>query len=296
MSTEVWALTLSGIPHWQQILPSGTGPVGRAFHCAIYDSLRDRMIVFGGQDENGVLTNTVWALSFAGNPTWSQLAPTGTPPSPRMWSVAVRDRARDRMLLMGGQSGAAPLPDVWARSLSGTPAWTQVTTAGTPPGGRAAHGGAYDAVNDRLVIFGGLDGAGVPTNSVWALSLAGTPTWAPIAPAGTPPSARFGASVTYDRLRNRLLVFAGGTGAPNKNDLWSLSLDASPTWTQLSPANVPEGRQFHGAIYDPLSDKLVVFGGSSGPVLSDTWTLALSAPAQWIPLSCTRRWGHLAFY
>jgi len=295
-SAEVWTLSLTGIPHWTQVLPSGTGPTAAAFHAAIYDSLRDRMLVFGGSDANGVATNAVWSLSFAGNPTWSQLSPTGTPPSARTWSVAVYDRVRDRMVVMGGMAGGSTLPDVWALSLSGTPAWTPVTTTGAAPGGRAAHAGAYDAANDRLVIFGGLDGGGVATNTAFALSFAGTPTWSALVGAGTPPSARYGASATYDRPRQRLVVFAGGTGAPNDNDLWTLSLNATPTWTPLSPTSAPEGRQFHTANYDPVSDRLIVFGGSSGPILSDTWTLPLAAPTQWIPLSCTRRWGHLAFY
>ena len=47
-TNEVWTFSLSGIPHWQILAPAGIGPGARAFHTATFDTLRDRMIVFGG--------------------------------------------------------------------------------------------------------------------------------------------------------------------------------------------------------------------------------------------------------
>jgi hypothetical protein len=37
-----------------------------------------------------------------------------------------------------------------------------------------------------------------------------------------------------------MIVFAGGTGTPNENDTWALSLGATPTWTQLAPSGPPQ--------------------------------------------------------
>jgi hypothetical protein len=45
-----------------------------AYHSAIYDPVRDRMVVFGGFDGLGNLHNDVWVLSLAGAPTWSLLS------------------------------------------------------------------------------------------------------------------------------------------------------------------------------------------------------------------------------
>jgi len=296
-TNEVWALELTGIPHWEKFSPSGTPPTPRAYHCAIYDSLRDRMIVFGGADGSNVQKNEVWALSFVGNPTWSLLTPAGTPPTPRQWSAATYDRLRDRMLIAGGQVGNVASAEVWALSLAGTPTWTKLNPAASPtPGARFAHAAIYDAANDRMVMFGGIDGASAARNDAWALSLGATPAWTQFAPIGAPPSARFGAGALYDRPRQRLVLFAGGTGAPNQNDVWTLSLGATPAWTPLSPAGAPQGRQFHSVSYDPIGDRLLAFGGSSGPILSDTWALSLDSPTAWIPLSGTRRMGHSGVY
>ncbi len=292
-SNEVWTFSLSGIPRWTRLSTAGAPPTARAFHSAIYDSLRDRMVVFGGADGFNTAKNEVWVLSFAGTPTWTMVTPTGTPPTPRQWHAAAYDRLRDRMLVMGGQVGGTGVSEVWALTLAGSPAWTMLNPAASPsPGGRSAHVLIYDSANDRLVVFGGIDGGGAPRNDTWTLSLGASPVWTPLAPAGTPPSARYGGGALYDRVRQRLVLFAGGTGAPNQNDTWALSLGAVPAWTPLSPSGPPQGRQFHSVSYDPIGDRLLAFGGSSGPILSDTWALSLAAPTVWVPLSGTRRKGH----
>src|SRR5262249_12373524 len=73
---DIWALSLSGTPTWTQINTSGLAPVGRYFHSAIYDQVRDRMVVLGGYGSTG-RQNDVWALSLSGTPSWSQLTPSG---------------------------------------------------------------------------------------------------------------------------------------------------------------------------------------------------------------------------
>src|SRR5206468_1114176 len=81
---------LPGLPTWPQLFPDGASPGPRYSHAAIYDPVRDRMIVFGGfnastfQDDN-----QVWSLSLSGTPTWTQLHPEGPAPSPRERHTAI---------------------------------------------------------------------------------------------------------------------------------------------------------------------------------------------------------------
>lgn len=290
-SAEVWQLNLSGSPRWQRLITNGTGPTARSMHTAIYDSARDRMIVFGGFDDH--FLNDVWALSLSGTPQWTPLVSHGTLPAPRGWHAAIYDAARSRMIVFAGTNGTSRMGDVWTLSLSDDSTWTALSPTGAPPGPRSSPVAIYDSPRDRLVFFGGLDGSGDPKNDVWALAL-GSPAWSQLSVSGTPPSLRVGSSAIYDPSRQRLVLFAGGTGAPNLNDTWALTLSGSPTWTLLAPANPPQGRQFHTAVYDPIGDRMLVFGGSSGPILSGTWALSLSATQAWIPLSGTRRRGHVA--
>ena len=127
----------SGVADGAWVDLTGTAVSDRYFHSAIYDPVRDRMVVFGGYNDYSGFLSEVWALSLAGTPAWTQLTPTGTPPSGRYGHSAIYDPVRDCMVVFGGYGpageGEGPLNDAWALSLAGTPAWTQLTPAGTSP-------------------------------------------------------------------------------------------------------------------------------------------------------------------
>jgi hypothetical protein len=126
------------------------------------------------------------------------------------------------MVVFGGDRGSGALVnDVWALSLSGTPAWSEISPTGTPPSGRSGHTAVYDPVRDRMVAFGGYDGS--LRNDVWALSLSGAPAWSALSPTGTPPTGRYLHTVIYDPLGDRIVVFAGWDGSNLRNDVWRLN-------------------------------------------------------------------------
>jgi hypothetical protein len=294
-SNDVWVLGLAGSPRWSKAACGGVKPSPRSMQCSVYDPVNDRMIVFGGYD--GTYQNDVSALYLSPTPVWASVAVAGTPPAPRAWSSAIYDPVRRRVVLVGGRNAGTVYSDVWTLSLgTDTLTWAQLSPAGPSPGARAAAAAVYDSDRDRVVFFAGMDAAGNPRNDVWSLTLSGTPTWSAITPLGTPPSARNGASAIYDPVRQRLVLFGGGLGVPNLSDTWTLNLSGTPAWTMLAPTNAPSGRQFQTSIYDPIGDRLLVFGGSNGPILSGTWALPLSGASTWVPLSGTRRRGHLAIY
>jgi hypothetical protein len=82
--------------------------------------VRDRMVVFAGYPTPS-LSNEVWALSLAGTPTWTLLAPTGRPPSTRYAHSAIYDPVHDRMVVFGGNAASyACFNDVWALGWSTT--------------------------------------------------------------------------------------------------------------------------------------------------------------------------------
>jgi len=272
---------------WSQI---SSPPPARQQHTAIYDSARARMVIFGGSNSPG---NDTWALSLPASnepPVWTQLAPTGAPPSGRLGHTAVYDAPRDRMIVFAGYDGTYR-NDVWSLDFSGaTPAWIALAPAGGPPTARMLHTAIYDPVRERLIVFGGLAASPPRLNDVWALSLAGgAPSWTPLAPAGTPPSARYYHTAIYDAPRDRMIVFGGNDGVV-RNDAWALSLGDTAAWTQLGPSGAPPvARAEHTAIADPATDRMIIFAGYDGGAnLGDVWELALGGggPA-WAPLAPT---------
>jgi hypothetical protein len=259
---DVWTFPLSGAPRWTRLAPTGGGPALLYGHSAVLDPVADRIVVFGGSPG----TNEVWALSLAGPPAWTQLFPLGTPPPGRSGHSAVYDAARRRMIVFGGTY--AGLNDVWALSLDGTPRWTSIAAAGTPPSTRTGHAAVVDAAGDRLIVFGGWHYAfpdASVLNDVWQLSLAGPETWTQLAPPGTPPPVRMSALVDFDAARRRMIVFGGHSwyGGPPLADTWALGLDPAPAWS-AGPAGGPPATGIGAAVVDAPRDRFLTYGGLRG--------------------------------
>jgi len=253
LSNAVWTLDFATLT-WTQLDPGGPAPSPREGHVAVYDPTRQRMVVFGGND--GAPLNDVWALSLDTTPQWTQLSPTGTPPSARAQLAGICDPVRDRMVIQGGDSGG-PTDDVWALSFAGGGSWSHIATGGTAPPARAEHAGAYDPVRDRLLIYGGASGTPyVFFGDVWALDLA-TNVWSQIVGTGGPPTPRRQATAVYDPGHDALVVIGGYEGPLPVADTWALSLGGTPTWVQkLSPSVYG-----HAATWVPALVGAIVTGG-----------------------------------
>ena len=337
---DLWRLSLAGSPTWSLVTPSG-GPGVRQGHSMVYDSIRDRILLFGGNDTT-LFFNDVWSLSLSDPATWTLLTPGGAPPSPRTGHVAVYDPSGDRMIVAWGSEDLVELNDAWELTLSGTPTWNQIAPAGGPSGRHYATAVLHPPSN-RIVLFGGVIGRFEKPNDTWALDLDATPTWyeivpgttAPayrahhtmvldtagdrlvtfggsdinpplfndvwvnpspytgdweaLVPAGTPPVARIRHTAIADPLRGRMIVFGGSRFAPTVmlDDLWSLSFATPNVWSPVVAAGTaPSPRRGHSAIYDPVGDRMIVFGGrDASTVFNDTWTLSMSSPETWAPLA-----------
>src|SRR5439155_14201413 len=132
-NNAVGALSLGALS-WSRIEPTGSPPAGRYRHCAVYDPIRDRMVVLGGGVLGNYQTNETWELSLADPPTWRQLSFPHPLPPPLWFSTAVAVPERDWIMVHGGFYGSTPTSDVWvleggkpaapACRCPGTVAWT----------------------------------------------------------------------------------------------------------------------------------------------------------------------------
>ncbi len=330
---EVWALELSGLLRWVRLDPSGVAPAGRSGHGVLYDPEGDRMIVIGGgngpteidvlefaggetwrilsaggtppslgssdaavfdSNRRGVLTfgagagNETWELLLNDNSaSWVPITVAGTKPGARYWHVAAFDPVADRMMVHGGMLIPGPvLRDAWVLNLSGVPTWQQICPVDPMPSERYLAAFAEDSNRDRLLIFGGWAGLPPAFNDSWALSFAAHPSWSALAPGGTKPSARFGASMIYETEGDRIILCGGATPA-KLNDVWSLNLAGSSAWSRLFPSgSAPVARYAHTAVYDAARRRMIVFGGSSdGGYRNDVYVLNLNGAVSWALLA-----------
>jgi hypothetical protein len=118
------------------------GPPGRNGHRLVYDTIRDRAVLFGGVTD-AKLVNDTWENDGS---LWTQMADTG--PDPRVAYGMVYNDANT--LLFGGSNFADKFGDTWTWDGKH---WTQRQDIG--PSKRSSHGMAYDPSRKRTVLFGG---------------------------------------------------------------------------------------------------------------------------------------------
>ncbi len=242
---DVWVLTdangVSGAPTWVQLTPAGTPPAPRWSQAAAYDPVNNRMIIYGGDNQDVVFSDT-WVLSNAnglgGNPTWTLLMPSGGPPEGQDVSAVAYDATNNVLIEFAGvmQDFSGDTNSVWtlsnANGLGGAPAWKNLIAngkSGSPPK-RDGFVSAYDSANNRLIVFGG--NANTPSgfpqlNDAWVLAnangLSGTPKWTKLNPSGTKPGGRTGAMGDYDSANNRLIINGGGSWDADFFSTWVLT-------------------------------------------------------------------------
>ncbi len=97
--------------------------------------------------------------------------------------------------------------------------------------------------------------------------------WSRLDPEGTRPSPREEYAMACDPASGRLIVFGGAERLARLNDTWAYD-PGSNTWSEPeSLGALPSARSGHLMAYDPVTRRLILFGGFTlnGHPLSDMW-------------------------
>ena len=132
---------------WTELNPSGTLPPARFGHTTVFDPVRRRLVLFGGQAAG--FFSDVWAYDIAQN-TWQQLSPDEAGPNLRYGHSAIYDAARDRLIISHGFTTAGRFDDTWAYEL-GTNTWREISSSGIRPLPRCLHLSVYDEGNGQML-------------------------------------------------------------------------------------------------------------------------------------------------
>lgn len=149
LSDETWAFDGST---WTQIT-TAQRPVARTDGALAFDAAHHQLVLFGGSGSSGLRTDT-WTFDGV---DWTRQDPP-LKPSMRTGHAMAYDPVRQVVVMFGGSYGRIYAPptrdDTWQWDGS---RWTRIDTKQHPTK-RALHVMAWDAVNGKVLFFGGTEG------------------------------------------------------------------------------------------------------------------------------------------
>ena len=267
-ANDLWTYSLAQ-RRWTEVGAASPKPPARFGHTLLFDPVRNRLIVFGGQARG--FFNDVWAFDIARG-AWQQIGRDEAGPSQRYGHSAIYETARDRMIVSHGFTDAGRFDDTWAFDLANN-TWRNISPSGTRPLRRCLHHAAYDAANNQMYLYGGCSsGSGpCPQGDLWSFDL-NTNIWTERTGQVNPP-AREHYGMAFDAARKKLVVF-GGRGAGVLNDTWEYDPQRR-SWQQVTPeGTAPSPRQRHETAYASDRGTIFFFGGVTGSgMTNELWML-----------------------
>lgn len=174
--------------------------------------------------------------------------------------------------------------------------WSGISpTVGVTQPDISGHVSIYDEINKVMIVFGGVVQNNIYLNwlSMFSLLTDGLEFWwdlNPLVPDGTPPK-RANHSMICD-IENKKMILFGGINPITLyfNDTWELSFTETTDgkWCPLpTTGSKPSPRASHTAIFDPIGQRMIVFGGTkytttgacpieASCILGDLWALNLT--------------------
>ncbi len=262
---------------WRCASRNGDGEQ-RFFHAMAFDVWRSVTVAHGGWHDD------CWPLphcSLFSAQTWEREDTTWKlqardDPANLMTHAMAFDAARGVSIMFGGQAdsfaGIFPVNDTWQWNGK---LWQQPSPP-SAPSPRFGHSMAYDSARGVIVLYGGGTNTNINTET-WEWD---GQTWTLRATSG--PAASIYAPIAYHAARGTTILFGGvvrvGQSFDSTDETWEWDGD---TWRRLNLPVCPSPRHYHAMAYDPIRERIVMFGGTTtnGNIVNgETWELCLPAP------------------
>lgn len=237
---------------WTEVTPTGTPPVPRAYAPAVWDSVNEKMVFFGGLDVGFFVLDDVWSYKAATN-KWIEMPNSGGPPATDAHAVAF-DPLTTTMFVAGGFQQGTRTRDLWAYSTSsGT--WSKKSPM---PMELGFHTAVFDPETRTILVFGGSNEVPTIQDKIFSYDV-DSDTWTTLNPATIGP--RHVHAAVWDTFNHGMMVFGGVDGNNDVvSDLWFFD-PAEQVWVELAAA--PMARHRTPAAWDPVNGILCVYGGNN---------------------------------
>lgn len=184
-----------------------TGPRPRDHHAMIFDSRRNKFVLYGGSDADPSGRSEYFGDTWEGDGKgWSRVAVDGPPA--RCHHAMAYDPVRGQTVLVGGYGPNGPDGKTW---IWDGKSWSVAAQGG--PGWLSGCRMAFDEALGKLVLVGGDTREGLSTKT-WGWD---GKSWSVLSEGGPP--GRTVHALAYDPENKRLVLFGGATPDP-VGDLW----------------------------------------------------------------------------
>ncbi len=176
-------------------------PSARAFAASAYSSSIGSIVLFGGKTANGY-SNSTWI--FKDN-AWTVMKTNGSIPA--MEGSTMEALPDGNMILYGGYNGTYSSA-TWMLNVT-TKNWTQINLS-TNPGALAFSHLKYFSFNNFLLLYGGVNTKGTPTDQSWSFSPV-TMTWSQLNIKA--PKSEYGQSMSILNANSTIVLFGGASSS-----------------------------------------------------------------------------------
>jgi len=254
---------------WMKIESGGVNPAPRRGAVGIVDAEQTRLVFHGGEAPGALFFSETWVYDLK-TQEWNSLV-ISNPPA-RCHHTFLQALSGETAILFGGFPRTNEL---WQwDNLSGS--WTDITPLTNNPAPRCLHSGVLDKRNNRMIVYGGLNGGFTPDlNDLWALDLSSR-QWKRTG-ENQPPGFRYGHVAAMDETGNRMILFGGfmrnrENQLVNAGDTWIFDFNTQQ-WSMLNELNAsPSPRQFAQGVNLPNGKGMILFGGlTDAGYQNDLW-------------------------
>ena len=167
---DVWVYDF-GVGNWRQMDPD-EGPLPQYGHHMVYDSLNDRVVMYGGHwstpgSSRHGYSDGVWVYDYPTD-SWTKVDEATSLPS-RYWHQMAYDEVRGKMVVFSGSMGDdSRNDDTWLFDTDSL-TWERFESEEGPEA-RANSAMAYDRAHQKIVLFGGMGSFdNPPLGDLWIL-------------------------------------------------------------------------------------------------------------------------------
>jgi hypothetical protein len=245
---------------WVDRTPSVRPPL-RFYADQAYDESRGRLVLFGGQlDNNNTWLQDTWEYDGS---QWEQLNPAHAPDASLGYGEMTYDKVRAKTVLVNLVNtfgNAIGNGIVWEWDGSD---WSEHDYYDGPANQYEPGIQIYDPLWGQVAVFRSDD----PDETFSADFHWDGTQWTA---SNKLPLERGNASLAYDPVRQRTVLFGGSRDGWLPEETWAYD---GTGWADLNVVG-PGGRTMSAMVYDEARAQMVLFGGrdDSGHYFSDTWT------------------------